>query len=65
MPRHEDAELHEGVGELGLLGNLDEVVARLVQDAAAHGERCLEVEELVRQLDGRAGDGTGLGRDLD
>ena len=65
MTRHEDAELHEGVGELGLLGDLDEVVARLVQDAAAHGERGLEVEELVRQLDGGPGDGAGLGRDSD
>ena len=61
----ENAQLGERDGELGLRRNGDEVVVRLVQHAAAHRELGLEAVDAVEQLDDRACDRRGLGRDLE
>ncbi len=65
LVRDEDAQALEVRLELVLRGHLDQVVARLVQVGPAHGERRLEVEEVVRQADHGARDGAGLGRHAD
>ena len=61
--REQDAEALEVGLELVLLGHLDEVVPRLVQVGVAHGERRLEVEQLVGELDHGSRNRAGLGGD--
>ena len=63
MASLQDAQLHQVVLELVLLRDLYQIVAGLVQVGVAHGERRLELEQLVRELDHRAGHGAGLRRD--
>ena len=50
----EHAHVAQRVGQMGLCRHLYEVVRRLVQHAAAHGELGLQVVQLVEQLDDQA-----------
>ena len=61
----QDAELGQRRGETLLVHDRDQVVVRLVQHGASHGEFGREVEHRAQQLDDLAGHRCGLGGDLE
>ena len=62
-PAVEDAQQHQSLVQVGLIGQGNEIVTDLMQDRFTNGEFRFELKDAMRQCDHRARDGTRLGRD--
>ena len=61
-PTVKNAQQHESLVQIGLIGQGDEIVADLMKDRFSNGELRLELKDAMRQRDHRARDGARLGR---
>ena len=62
-PTVEDAQQHQSLVQVGLVGQGDEVISDLMENRFTDGELRLELKDAMRQRDHRARDGARLGRD--
>ena len=62
-PTVENAQQHQSLIQIGLIGQGDEIVSHLVQDRLTNREFGLELKDTMRQRNHRARHSTRLGRD--
>ena len=62
-PAVENAQQHQSLVQVGLIGQGNEIVTDLMQDRFTNGEFRFELKDAMRQRDHRARDGARLGRD--
>ena len=63
-PTVENAQQHQSLIQIGLIGQGDEIVSYLVQDRLTNREFGLELKDTMRQRNHRARHSTRLGRDV-